>query len=48
MLLEQTLPFSLRPKLEDVTVKMENLTPEQIENTIKQIRQRKEVTKSEP
>ena len=32
-----------KPKPEDVAVKMENLTPEPIENTIKQIRQVKEV-----
>ena len=32
-----------KPKSEDVAVKMENLTPEQKENTIKQIRQGKEV-----
>ena len=32
-----------KPKSEDVAVKIENLTPEQKENTIKQIRQGKEV-----
>ena len=32
-----------KPKPEDVAVKMENLTPEQIENAIKQIRQGKDV-----
>ena len=32
-----------KPKPGDVAVKMENLTPEQIENTIKQIRQGKKV-----
>ena len=32
-----------KPKPEDVAVKLENLTPEQIENTVKQIRLRKEV-----
>ena len=32
-----------KPKPKDVAVKLENLTPEQIENTVKQIRLRKEV-----
>ena len=32
-----------KPKPEDVVIKMENLTPEQIQNTIKHIRQGKEV-----
>ena len=32
-----------KPKPEDVSIKMEHLTPEQIKNTIKQIRQEKEV-----
>ena len=32
-----------KPKPEDVAVKMENLTPEQIENTIKQFKQGEEI-----
>ena len=33
-----------QPKPEDAAVKIKNLTPEQIANTIKQMRQRKEVS----
>ena len=33
-----------KPKPKDIAVKMENLTPEQIENAIKQIKQGKEVS----